>query len=153
MSKIQSQTERLSRELDSREVSERPKKWRPPQLLPDPKPEPGYTFRWIRISAGGLNDDKNWSSKLMEGYEPVKASDHPEIRLFSRKKNEDDLIEIGGLILCKIPSEFVDDRNNYFRGQSEALVKSVDNNFMRESDARMPLFNERKTSVTFGSRQ
>lgn len=153
MSKSESQIDRMSRELETREVFERPKKWRPPQLLPDPKPEPGYSFRWIRVSAGGLNDDKNWSSKLMEGYEPVKASQHPEIRLFSRKKNEDDIIEIGGLILCKIPSEFVDDRNNHFRGQSEALVKSVDNNFMRESDARMPLFNERKTSVTFGSRQ
>jgi hypothetical protein len=153
MSKSESQIDRMSRELETRAEAERPKKWRPPQLLPDPKPEPGYSFRWIRVSAGGMNDDKNWSSKLMEGYEPVKASEHPEIRLFSRKKNEDDLIEIGGLILCKIPSEFVADRNNYFRGQSEALVESVDNNFMRDSDARMPLFKERKSTVTFGSRQ
>ena len=149
----ETQTERLSRELETRAVAERPQKWRPPQLLPDPKPEPGYSFRWIRVSAGGMNDDKNWSSKLMEGYEPVKASEHPEIRWFSRKKNDDDLIEIGGLILCKIPSEFVNDRNNYFRGQSEALVESVDNNFLRDSDARMPLFKERKSTVTFGSRQ
>jgi hypothetical protein len=27
---------------------------------------------------------------------------------------------------------------------------SVDNNLMRENDPRMPLFNERKTNVTFG---
>jgi hypothetical protein len=153
MSKVESNTERLSRELETRAVSERPKKWRPPQLLPDPNPEPGYKFRWIRVNVGGLNDDKNWSSKLMEGYEPVKASAHPEIRMFSRKKNEEDIIEIGGLILCKIPSEFVDDRNAFYRGESEALVEAVDNSFMRQSDARMPLFNERKTSVTFGSRQ
>ena len=153
MSRTESNTERLSRELETRAVAERPKKWRPPQLLPDPTPEPGYAFRWIRVNVGGLNDDKNWSSKLMEGYEPVKASAHPEIRMFSRKKNEDDIIEIGGLILCKIPTEFVEDRNAYYRGESEALVNAVDSNFMRQSDARMPLFNERKTSVTFGSRQ
>jgi hypothetical protein len=153
MSKTESNTERLSRELETRAVAERPRKWRPPQLLPDPNPEPGYHFRWIRVNVGGLSDDKNWSAKLMEGYEPVKASAHPEIRMFSRKKNEDDIIEIGGLILCKIPSEFVEDRNAHYRGESEALVTAVDSNFMRQSDARMPLFNERKTSVTFGSRQ
>jgi hypothetical protein len=153
MSKTESNTERLSRELETRAVSERPRKWRPPQLLPDPTPEPGYHFRWIRVNVGGLNDDKNWSSAMMEGYEPVKASAHPEIRMFSRKKNEEDIVEIGGLILCKMPSEMVADRSAFFRGESEALVEAVDNSFMRQSDARMPLFNERKTSVSFGSRQ
>jgi hypothetical protein len=29
-------------------------------------------------------------------------------------------------------------------------MRSVDNNFMRENDPRMPLFSERKTSVSFG---
>jgi hypothetical protein len=29
-------------------------------------------------------------------------------------------------------------------------MNSVDNNYMRESDARMPMFKERKSTVTFG---
>jgi len=33
---------------------------------------------------------------------------------------------------------------------AKSWMDSVDNNFMRESDPRMPLFNERKSKVTFG---
>jgi len=58
---------------------------------------------------------------------------------------------IGGLMLCKAPVELVEDRTDYFNQQSKAQMQSVDNNFMRENDPRMPLFNERKTKVTFGS--
>jgi hypothetical protein len=53
-------------------------------------------------------------------------------------------------MLCKIPSEAVDDRNAYFEEQSKQQIQSVDNNLMRENDPRMPLFNDRKTKVTFG---
>jgi len=67
---------RLDRELDSREVTKRPAKWMPPQLLPDPKPEPGYAFRWIRVSSMGKDDATNISGKFREGWEPVKASEH-----------------------------------------------------------------------------
>ena len=57
---------------------------------------------------------------------------------------------IGGLMLCKAPKELVDERNAYFSEQADAQIKSVDNNLMRENDPRMPLFNDRKTKVTFG---
>jgi hypothetical protein len=59
-------------------------------------------------------------------------------------------VEIGGLILCKMPAEFAAQRNDYYQQQAQAQMQSVDNNFMRQSDARMPLFNERKTQVSFG---
>ena len=45
---------------------------------------------------------------------------------------------------------FVDQRNAYYQGQTQAQTEAVDNNFMRESDARMPLFKERKSSTSFG---
>ena len=41
---------RAPRELETREKAERPKQWMPPKLLPDPHPEEGYAFRWIRTS-------------------------------------------------------------------------------------------------------
>jgi hypothetical protein len=44
----------------------------------------------------------------------------------------------------------VEQRNEYYTQQSRAQMNSVDNNLMRENDPRMPLFNERKTNVTFG---
>jgi len=59
-------------------------------------------------------------------------------------------IEIGGLLLCKTPTEFVQQRNAYFANQTQAQTEAVDNSFMRQSDARMPLFREGKSSTTFG---
>ena len=144
-------TTRLDRELDSREKAKRPAKWAPPQLLPDPKPQPGYVYRWIRLATLNSADPGNISSKLREGWEPVKASDHPEIRLFGTQSGQfKDSIEIGGLLLCKIPAEFMEQRSAYYNGQAESQMNSVDNNFMRENDPRMPLFKERSSKVTFG---
>ena len=144
-------TKPLSRELDTREKAERPKQWMPPKLLPDPNPEPGYAFRWIRIATQGKDDATNYSSKLAEGWEPVKASDHPEIRLFSSAAAKfPDSIEVGGLLLCKTPVEFTEQRNAYYRQQADAQMQSVDNTYMRENDPRMPMFKERKSTVTFG---
>ena len=143
---------RQPRQMESRETAQRPAKWMPPQLLPDPNPEPGYAFRWIRLSTMGQADALNVSSKLREGWEPVKASEHPEVQLMGGQSGRfPDSIEIGGLLLCKTPVEFVDQRNDHFRNQAESQMQSVDNNFMRQSDARMPLFKERSSKVTFGS--
>jgi hypothetical protein len=142
---------RQNRELSTRDKDTRPTKWSPPQLLPDPTPEPGYAYRWIRVSTLNNADPMNVSSKLREGWEPVKASDHPEIRLFGSTSGRfPDAVEVGGLLLCKTPVEFVSQRNAYYSGQAEAQMQSVDNNYMRENDPRMPLFKERSTKVTFG---
>lgn len=142
---------RAPRATKSREADARPAKWTPPQLLPDPTPEPGYAFRWIRVTMMGKDDPTNISGKLREGWEPVKASDHPEIRLFgSGGSHIPDSIEVGGLLLCKTPVEFVEQRNAYYQQQADAQMQSVDNTYMRESDPRMPLFKERSSKVTFG---
>lgn len=142
---------KVGRDVETREAVQRPRKWLPPQLLPDPNPEPGYAFRWIRLSTMGQADALNISSKLREGWEPVKASEHPEIQLLAGQSNRfPDSIEIGGLLLCKTPVEFTLDRDEYYRSQAEAQMNSVDNNFMRESDPRMPMFKERSSKVTFG---
>jgi len=151
MAKTDQDQVREPRSLQTRDAAERPKKWMPPQLLPDPNPEPGYAFRWIRIATLGKDDATNISGKLREGWEPVKASEHPEVRLFNTGQNRfPDSIEIGGLLLCKTPVELTEQRDTYYRHQADAQMNSVDNTFMRENDARMPLFKERTTKVTFG---
>ncbi len=139
---------RTPRIRETREAEERPMTWRPPELLPDPEPEEGYTFRWIRISSHGQSDAGNLSTKLREGWVPVKVKDHPEVHIAGNSKGE---IEFGGLMLCKMPTEMVQQRNAYYNGQAQQQMQSVDNHFMRQSDSRMPLFNDRRTKVTFGS--
>lgn len=142
---------RQPRNLEKREALERPKSWAPPALLPDPRPEEGYVFRWIRLSTLNNADPTNISSKLREGWEPVKASSQPEMQLHSNPNGRfPDGIEIGGLLLCKVPKEFMEQREAYYQKQAESQMQSVDNNFMRDSDPRMPLFSEKRTKVTFG---
>ena len=141
-----------SRDSDTRAAVERPKSWAPAQLLPDPNPEPGYAFRWIRLSTLNADDPMNISAKLREGWEPVRASDHPEVHSLgnSHAKFPDSII-VGGLILCKTPSELVDQRNAHYQRQADGQMQSVDNSYMRENDPRMPLFRERQSKVTFGT--
>ena len=143
---------RIDRELKSREKMTRKKTWMRPEVLPSPNPEPGYEFRWIRVSSQGTTDATNVSSKLREGWEPVKASDHPEITLVTIENDRfKDNVVIGGLLLCKAPVELIEERTDYYKQQTRSQMESVDNNLMRENDPRMPLFHERKTKVTFGN--
>jgi hypothetical protein len=142
---------RLSRELQNRATTERPKQWAPAELLPEPDKQAGYAYRWIRTSTLNAADPRNLSAKLREGWEPVGIEEQPKLKLLvdpnSRFK---DNIEIGGLLLCKTPEELVAQRNAHYVKQSESQTEAVDNNLMRQSDPRMPLFKERKSSTSFG---
>lgn len=142
---------RLARELEARAAAERPKQWQQPELLPEPDKDPAYAYRWIRVSMLNQADPRNLSSKLREGWEPVPVEEQPKFRMFmdpnSRYKEN---IEIGGLLLCKTPKEFVQQRNEFFNRQTAAQTEAVDNNLMRQNDARMPLFKETKSSTSFG---
>jgi hypothetical protein len=142
---------KIDRELDTRATSERPKQWAPAELLPEPDKQPGYGYRWIRVSTLNQPDPRNLSGKLREGWEPVNVEEQPKFQLLidpnSRFK---DNIEIGGLLLCKAPEEFIQQRNAYYQKQSETQMEAVDSSLMRQSDPRMPLFKESKSSTTFG---
>jgi hypothetical protein len=143
---------RKPREADSRSVAARPQAWRPPETLPSPDHRDGWTHRWIRVSTVGVADPSNISSKLREGYEPCKAEEYPEMMMHATTEGRfKGNIEVGGLMLCRIPSEFLDQRAAYYANQNKAQMESVDNNFLRDSDPRMPLFSDKKSKVTFGT--
>ena len=99
---------RINREQTTRETTTRKKSWRRPETLPAPQEEDGYGFRWIRVATQGQVDATNVSSKLREGWEPVKAVDHPEITVVNveQEKFKDNIV-IGGLMLCKAPKELI----------------------------------------------
>ena len=142
---------RLSRELDTRAISERPQQWALPESLPEPDKEAGYSYRWIRVSTLNVAEPRNLSAKLREGWEPVRMEEQPKFQLLADPNSRyKDNIEIGGLLLCKTPDEFVKQRNQYYAKQTQDQTEAVDNNLMRQSDARMPLFKERKSTVSYG---
>ena len=139
---------RINREQETREKGARKRHWVKPETLPTIEVEDGYTTRWVRISTLGVTDASNISSKLREGWEPVKAEDHPHIMTDNGDERFAGNITIGGLMACKAPKELADERNEYYENQTRSQMQSVDNNLMRENDPRMPLFNERTTKVT-----
>ena len=143
---------RQGRESQNRSVTERAKSWKPPQTLPEVTPRDGWAHRWIRTSFVGKVDNANVSARFREGWEPCKAEDYPELHVMvDRDSRFPGNIEIGGLLLCKAPTEIMESRDEYFRGQAKAQMLAVDNNLMKENDPRMPLFKESKSTVTFGS--
>jgi len=143
---------RLARELDDRIAAGRPTSWQNPDSLPMPNERPGWKHRYIRISMMGTSDPSNISSKLREGYEPCKAEEYPELMLHATTEGRfKGNIEIGGLLLCRIPEEFLKQRAAFYNNQNKAQMESVDNTFMKDSDPRMPLFAEKRSKVTFGS--
>jgi len=144
------------RSQDTRQSAERiAATWRPASDLPEPTPQPGWVFRWIRTSYMNAPDPRNVSTARREGWVPCLAKDHPEIdlsfdsRAASQGSNQN--IEIGGLMLCKLPAEVANQRDAYFQNATKMQTESVDRNYMRENDPRMPLFSDRKSSTSFGS--
>jgi hypothetical protein len=150
---VDNQTQkRTNRALETREQETRPMAWKPASTLPVPLEQEGYKFRWIRRSMLGQEDPTNVSKKRREGWEPVRAEDHPELVLYLDQNARDSgLVEVGGLILCKMPSEMIRQRNEYYAKATQQQADAVDNSFMRENDPRMPLYREKNSKVTFGS--
>ena len=117
---------RKPRELEDRLMAERPKQWAPAELLPEPDKVPGYAYRWIRVSNLNVADPRNLSAKLREHWEPVALDEQPKFRLLADPTSRyKDNIEIGGLLLCKTPQEFVDQRNAHFAKQTNAITAVI----------------------------
>ena len=149
-------TDRNSRSAETRASQTRRTPWTPPSMLDAPTPPPGYQFRWIREATRGIDDKSNMSKRIREGYEPVRAEDYPEFEAPTIDSGSNTgVIGVGGLILAKVPVETAGERNAYFKDQADSAMKGVDQNYMRESDARMPIKDgdiQRTSKVAFGSK-
>lgn len=146
-------TKRVSRDSQTRAKSTRRKPWAPPSKLEAPEAPAGYAHRWIRTSLRGEDDKINVSTKIREGWEPVRADEYPELK--GRYPTIEDgehagTIGVGGLMLARIPEETVEERTEYFREQTRTQMDAVDQNLMREQHPSMPIHNERKSRVSFG---
>jgi len=59
------ETHEASREVENRETEKRDEPWAPQSILPDPKPQDGYVFRWIATSVNGTVLNTNVSSRFI----------------------------------------------------------------------------------------
>ena len=140
-------TDRTSRTAENRDSTKRKVTWSRPNALPDPEPVDGVEYRWIRTQTLGQADMTNVSAKFREGWEPVKLEDHPELKIISDVDSKfKGNVEVGGLLLCKNSKENMEARRQYHKEKTASQMQAVDNNYMRESDPRMPVLKPEKST-------
>ena len=91
-------------------------------------------------------------SRMREGFELVRSDEIGDFDLPSIQDGRHaGVVSVGGLLLAKIPEETRNERNAYYQNRTESAQQAVDNDLMKESDARSPIMSPRRTSnVTFG---
>ena len=97
----------------------------------------------------------NVTTKMREGWEPVRADEYPELEGKFPTIEEgahQGVIGVGGLMLARIPEETVEERTEYFREQTRTQMDAVDQNLMREQHPSMPIHTDRKSRVSFGGK-
>ena len=143
--------DKTSRAATTRQKSERPTSWRPPSLLDAPPAPDGFVHRWIRSEMLGQDDKPNFTKRLREGYEPVRADEYPnfECAVIDEGRYKG-VIGVGGLILARLPEEVAESRKEYFAQKTSQQMVAVDNDLMREQHPSMPISRERSSRVSFG---
>ena len=143
-------TARAPRTLETREQSSRRRSWVEPTMLPDPTPQDGYVFKWVRTATRNVEDKTNYQKRIREGWEPVDAAEHPEMMLELSVGQTSGKVEVGGLILCKMPEDMAEQRKDYYHRRTTAELDSAENSFLRDSDERMKKFAEKQRKMVFG---
>tara|TARA_R100001440_G_scaffold45279_5_gene64995 strand:- start:2682 stop:3188 length:507 start_codon:yes stop_codon:yes gene_type:complete len=147
-------TDRSARSTETRTSSQRPVQWRPPNKLHAPTPPSGFVHRWIRAEVLGYDDKNNVHSRMTEGYELVRTDEY-EGSVFPAVEDGKytGVIGVGGLLLARIPEEFVEQRKQYYAQRAQEQMQAVDNDWMRDNNSAMPKFQaERSSKVTFGTK-
>jgi len=144
---------RTPRSSEKREQEVRKTTWSPANILPDPNPVDGMNFKWVRVSSMGTDDVTNYSKKIREGWQPVLIEEVPELAHLVIEENPkfEGKLEVGGLLLCKMPTEMTEQRNDHYLQNAIDAQQAVDNSLMKESNPRMPIdAPQNKNRVSFG---
>lgn len=147
-------TDRTPRESATRENNSRRKPWTPPSVLDAPPAPEGYKHRWIRASIRGEEDKGNVYNRLRQGYEPVRADEHPGYQAPTIEDGKHaGVIGNGGLILTRVPIETAQERTAYYGGRTREQMEAVDQDLMKEQHPSMPINQQRQSRVSFGGRK
>lgn len=144
---------RSPRSAETREKETRRKPWKPPAMLDTPEPEPGMRYRYLRAETLGEPDRMNMSKRAQEGFEivhPDEINGHTPPTMSDGKHAG--VVGVGGLVLAKIPEETANEREAYYRAQTNDQMQAIDNDLMKESNPVMPIGTpSRSTRVEFGN--
>lgn len=142
---------RIPRELDTRESSKRAESWTPARRLPDPNPDPSFDYRYVRVMIQGEHDNLNLSQARRDGWEPVNASEHPELQVvsdFGTEKRFPDAVLVGGMLLCRRPKAIGAAIQKKADEENSTRARSVAASYLGENDRRMEKFVNIETRVS-----
>ena len=143
--------DKTPRAQQTRSESERPKVWVNSSHLDAPKCPAGFRQRWIRYETMGVDDTKNITAKLRQGWELVRADAYPDSNFPAIEAGRyKGYIGVGGLVLARIPEEIAKQRDAHFKKMAQQKNEAVENDLLKEQDNRMPINVERQSRVTFG---
>jgi hypothetical protein len=148
MNKIEDK--KTPRAVQTREKTTRRKPWAPPSSLDAPPAPDGFKHRWVRAEVMGIDDNKNLSSRLREGFELVRADSDTQYPTIQEGKYKG-VIGVGGLLLARIPVDIVEERMTYFAQQTQDKETAIQNDLLKEEHPSMPISKpDRQSRVTFG---
>lgn len=144
---------RADRVTETRAVDKRPQSWVAPEALPTPLERPGFVHRWVATAVQGTTAETNLSARLREGWVPCKAEDYPEIVMVANPGNQyfKDNVVIGSLMLCRMPTEFVQQRADTYAQRARSMEEGVDSQLESAVSSRVPLTRTRNSTTSFGS--
>jgi hypothetical protein len=146
--------DRNTRTNTTREADTRRKPWAPPSVLDAPPAPEGFKHRWVRSAIRGEEDKGNVFNRLRQGYEPVRADEHPGYQAPTIEDGKHaGVIGNGGLILTRVPVETAQERTAYYGGRTREQMDAVDQDLMKEQHPSMPINQSRQSRVSFGGRK
>lgn len=143
-----------TRETETKEFQE-PLVWQKPSVFPEPTPQEGYAFHWVRVSINGEADPRSLDKRLQQHYQPVTAEEDPKLKRYAVQDNRyngrfDGCIEIGGLVLHKVPKTIVEQRNAYYKQKTQKQNQIFIDEYKTDEDKKAPKFSDIKSRVSFG---
>ena len=128
-----------------RAATARKKTWNPPRKLDAPKPLKGFRQKWVREVMLGKDDPHNAADRLREGWEPRPASTIPP-----GWPTKNGVLRNGGLILCHMEEELVEQRTAYYARQTSDINESLPQEVRDAEVEGNPIHQVRKTETSKG---
>lgn len=145
--------DRTDRTMETRDAENRAQRYRPPEQLPEADPQPGYRHRWVALSVLGEPDIQNQFQRKADGWVPCTPQEQPRVAAMVGVKSGE-VIEFGGLQLCKNTVEQVQAREDYYANLNRLQTRDAREKFRQEAKpvSEMPLIEDINSQVSRGSR-
>ena len=147
-----SKDNKIKHETRVEESTKVKKSWRPSNLLEAPEARPGFKQRWIATMVLGQDQPTNVAKRLREGWQPRDTKTVKDAQHFATIEHGKFAGDIGieGMVLCEMPEELVNERNEYYARMTENLMRSVEQDIHKVEKPGNPISKTFKTEVTRG---